>query len=1666
MSYFHALSRGYAVRALVVPVTVLVVGVTILSAIPPAQAVVTVIGSTQAECETPAPGQPIGKWAQSGLGGAFACFYKTTNDTNVDEAFPTTPNPNDGTPSSRLYVRSSLSNNRRAYVGFTLPALPEGAVIQTARLWLQMGTQPDRNYSVHLVTESWSELTTTWTTQPASISTATNTIDTNPATYTTPGGLKWLVWDVQSDVQAYYNDTSANNFGWMVRDALEDSPTPPASSPAASFNSKETSTSSYPQLELLYVVGGNIQIVKATEGGDGSFDFTGDLGSFAISTSVNTGTETFNDLVPGTYTVSELAQPGWGLTGLTCQDPDNGSVANYFDGNVVIDLDSGETVTCIFSNTEFGQIIVDKITQPSGSGQSFDFTPTGWGAPFSLTDEATPHASELLMPGTYSVSEDSVAGWALSSATCSDGSTLDNIQLDPGEIVTCTFMNTQLGTIIVEKITDPSGSPQEFNFDAEGAGYNDFSLTDGESNEQLLVPGSYSLTEIPVPGWETSPTFPPECMSGLDVVPGPENITLHAGEVIICTFINTQTAPIDTTTTITNAAVLATTPSVVGETYSVDWEVTTSGGGTPTGLVSVSVGDDIFCTENALQGQCPVTSSTTGTKTVTVEYSGDSSFNPSSDAVTHQVNKAETTVEITNAAELASTPSQVGESYIVQWRVDPVSPGGGAPVTGSVTVTGGSQCSGEVASEGTGECTITSTEAGEKTLVATYAGDDNFNGSASGGVSHTVNKADQTIAFGPLADKVYGDADFTLSATASSGLVVSFSLVSGPAQLTGNSVGLIGAGEVVIRASQAGDDNYNPALDVDQAFTVSPKAIQVTADNQTKAEGEPDPALTYQITSGGTLVGSDEFAGTLSREPGEGLGVYQITQGSLNLNGNYVLSFVPGTLTITDGTPPEVVITNQPAALINTTTATFEFTAEPGALLECQLDDDEFEACASPVVLTGLGEGPHTFTVMATDAAGNSNTASADFTVDITAPALSVDPQVTNDTTPTVTGTTNDPADVLMTVNGNVYTATPVENTWSVEVTNALVSGAYDVVVTSTDAAGNVGNFSLPSALTIDTDAPSLTLNPIAPNSTSLSGTTDPDATVVVEILFDLYPAVVEPDGAWSAAVSPSTTGNLFVRVTATDSVGNESSVTSHLLIDTVPPVLTVTGANPQTIEVGSAYAELGAEASDDTDTAVEITIDSSAVNTAVVGSYSVTYTAVDDAGNSATETRTVNVVDTQAPAITLLGANPQEVELGSAYTELGATVADNYDTGLTATIDASAVDTAIVGSYEVTYNAADTSGNTALQVVRTVNVIEQLAPAITDEGATSSTTTSITITWTTDHPSTSRVIYDTVSHDVLGDAPNYGYAFSTEEEGTLVTAHSVTINDLDSGATYYLRTVSHGSPEAVSAEFTQTTGASIPRTGGGGGGGGGGSAPAPAPAPTGPVTQAAPQTSPQPQVLGVQSENVTAEELALVAGVDMNLARRLAGRMLLQVQKRGQAWYLEPLALKKYYLANGDAAYTALRTFGLGITNADLAKIPVGHETRFAMVDADSDGLPDKLEEALGTSSLKADTDGDGVSDADEVLKRGTNPLGAGKLVYETSLATRLKGRILLQVESRGEAWYVNPVDGKRYYMNTGEAAYQIMRYLSLGISDTDLRKIPVGDLNQVRVAALGIKP
>jgi hypothetical protein len=124
-----------------------------------------------------------------------------------------------------------------------------------------------------------------------------------------------------------------------------------------------------------------------------------------------------------------------------------------------------------------------------------------------------------------------------------------------------------------------------------------------------------------------------------------------------------------------------------------------------------------------------------------------------------------------------------------------------------------------------GNCTIGAanvhlTGAGTCTLTASQAGDGNYNPAPNATQSFAIARAPQTILFASLPSRTYGDGDFVVSATASSGLVVSFT-TNGACTVRGVTVHLTGAGTCTLTASQAGDANFNPAPSVSQVFAIA-----------------------------------------------------------------------------------------------------------------------------------------------------------------------------------------------------------------------------------------------------------------------------------------------------------------------------------------------------------------------------------------------------------------------------------------------------------------------------------------------------------------------------------------------------------------------------------------------------------------------------------------------------------------------------------------------------------------------------------------------------------------------------------------------------------------------------------------------------------------------------
>lgn len=179
------------------------------------------------------------------------------------------------------------------------------------------------------------------------------------------------------------------------------------------------------------------------------------------------------------------------------------------------------------------------------------------------------------------------------------------------------------------------------------------------------------------------------------------------------------------------------------------------------------------------------------------------------------------------------------------------------------------------------------------------------------------------------------------------------------------------------------------------------------------------------------------------------------------------------------------------------------------------------------------------------------------------------------------------------------------------------------------------------------------------------------------------------------------------------------------------------------------------------------------------------------------------------------------------------------------------------------------------------------------------------------------------------------------------------------------------------------------------------------------------------------------------------DMADRLKGRILLQVEQNGEAWYINPADKKRYYMGRPQDAFNLMRDLGVGIATNDLEKILIADSNLLSSIDNDGDGLSVMIEDSLGTSDNDIDTDKDGYDDKTEVLA-GYNPNGAGKYNIDNSFVNKHKGKIFLQVQQNGEAWYINTEDNKRYFLGRPVDAFSVMRESGLGITDSDLNQIP----------------
>ena len=208
---------------------------------------------------------------------------------------------------------------------------------------------------------------------------------------------------------------------------------------------------------------------------------------------------------------------------------------------------------------------------------------------------------------------------------------------------------------------------------------------------------------------------------------------------------------------------------------------------------------------------------------------------------------------------------------------------------------------------------------------------------------------DQTIDFPAIPDKTFGDPDFDVSATATSGLPVEFSIVSGPATISGATVSITGAGTVVVRAEQPGDGDTGPAPAVEQSFVVEKLAAVVTlADLEHVYDGTPKSATVTTDPAGLNVVVTYAGDTTVPSSGGDYAVVAEIDEPNYSGVANGTLSIAAAPQTITFAPVGDQVFGVDPIAL--------DATSDSGLDVEVVVVSGPASIDGSTLTVTGAGE--------------------------------------------------------------------------------------------------------------------------------------------------------------------------------------------------------------------------------------------------------------------------------------------------------------------------------------------------------------------------------------------------------------------------------------------------------------------------------------------------------------------------------------------------------------------------------------------------------------------------------------------------------------------------------------------------------------------------------------
>lgn len=217
---------------------------------------------------------------------------------------------------------------------------------------------------------------------------------------------------------------------------------------------------------------------------------------------------------------------------------------------------------------------------------------------------------------------------------------------------------------------------------------------------------------------------------------------------------------------------------------------------------------------------------------------------------------------------------------------------------------------------------------------------------------------------------------------------------------------------------------------------------------------------------------------------------------------------------------------------------------------------------------------------------------------------------------------------------------------------------------------------------------------------------------------------VADGAGSFGASLDLGDFDGRYLTAIATDTSGNTSAFSRRAPVDFTPPVLALLGAAELSMECGDSYVDSGAGASDNIDGNINDQIMARILSEggellerldgAPVGIYTITYAVSDSAGLAAQPvSRTVHVVDTTPPTLTLIGASGLTLGYGEEFDDPGTTTSDRCDAEVVTKVTG-VVDVATPGVYALTYVASDSAGNSTPPATRTITVEDRTAPALT----------------------------------------------------------------------------------------------------------------------------------------------------------------------------------------------------------------------------------------------------------------------------------------------------------------------------------------------------------------